>query len=82
MCYKLLQFYDANNGPFYFGEPISEAELRDGRIVQYFENARFEWRPNQPSDLQIGLTDLGRVATENIRALPPKPGWNKSGASP
>ena len=44
VCYKLLQFYDANNGPVYFGEPISNAELRDGRIVQYFENARLGGR--------------------------------------
>jgi len=82
VCYKLLQFYDANNGPFYFGEPISDAELHDGRIVQYFDNARFEWRPNLPSDLQIGLTDLGRVAMPIYIGINPKPALEQIGRKP
>lgn len=72
VCYKLLQFYEANNGPVYFGDPISDAETRDGRVVQYFENARFEWRPNLPPDLQIGLTDLGRLAMQKYLGISPR----------
>lgn len=69
VCYKFLQFYDANAGLTYFGLPITEAQYRDGYVVQYFENARFEWRPNLPSDLQVGLTDLGRLAMQKYTGV-------------
>ena len=69
VCYKFLQFYDANDGLTYFGLPITEAQYRDGYIVQYFENARFEWRNNLPSDLQVGLTDLGRLAMQKYTGV-------------
>ena len=62
VCYKFMQFYDENNGTVYFGQPVTEAQYREGAVVQYFEYARFEWRPNLPADLQVGLTDLGRQA--------------------
>lgn len=69
VCYKFLQFYDANGGTTYFGLPITEAFYRDGYVVQYFENARFEWRPNLPSDLQVGLADLGRQAMQKYTGM-------------
>ena len=72
VCYKFLQFYDANNGPEYFGDPISDPELRDGRIVQYFYQARMEYRPNQPSEMMIGLTNLGRLAMQKYTGVAPK----------
>ncbi|NLG97240.1 MAG: hypothetical protein GX491_07765 [Chloroflexi bacterium] len=61
VCYAFLQFYDRNNGPLYFGEPIAEAEFVDGRLVQYFENARMEWRPEKPAGQRVVLTDIGRI---------------------
>ncbi len=82
VCYKLLQFYDAYDGPTYFGQPISDAELRDGRIVQYFEFARFEYRQNQPSELQVGLTDLGRVAMQKYQGITPRSGPEQIGRKP
>jgi hypothetical protein len=72
VCYKFLQFYDANAGSTYFGLPITEAFYREGYVVQYFENARFEWRPNLPSDLQVGLADLGRQAMQKYTLNPVK----------
>jgi hypothetical protein len=61
VCYAFLQFYDANNGPVYFGNPISDVEIRDGRYVQYYERARMEWQPDNPNDHHVALTDLGAI---------------------
>jgi len=73
VCYMFLSFYDANHGSTYFGEPIANAEIRDGRTVQYFENARLEWRPNMPTDQQIGVSDLGTIALAKYVGEAPKP---------
>lgn len=61
VCYAFLQFYDGNNGAVYFGEPVSQPEIIDGRLVQYFERARMEWRPEMPNGQRVALTDLGRL---------------------
>jgi hypothetical protein len=61
VCYAFLEFYDAHGGPAQFGLPISEFEVRSNRIVQYFENARFEWYPERPGGQRVVITDLGRV---------------------
>jgi len=61
VCYAFLQFYDGNNGNVYFGNPISDIEIRDGRYVQYFERARLEWQPDNPTDQHVALTDLGTI---------------------
>ena len=65
LCYAFLRFYDANNGEEYFGYPISDLEVRDGRYVQYFERARMEWRPENPTGQRVTLTDLGRLYFDN-----------------
>jgi hypothetical protein len=60
ICYAFRDFYDANGGLAQFGEPISNIQLMDdGRMVQYFQNARFEWQPGRPEGSYIVLTDLG-----------------------
>ena len=62
VCYAFLQFYDQYNGSLYFGQPISDLEVReDGRFVQYFENVRMEWHPNAPEGEKVVLTHLGRM---------------------
>jgi hypothetical protein len=61
VCYAFLQFYDRYNGPVYFGEPISGTESLDGRLVQYFERARMEWRSDRPTGERVVLTELGRI---------------------
>jgi hypothetical protein len=61
VCYAFLQFYDGNNGPVFFGNPVSNVEIRDGRYVQYFERARMEWQPDNPSDQHVALTHLGAI---------------------
>nr|QCO92858.1 hypothetical protein [uncultured bacterium] len=61
VCYAFLQFYDANNGTRYLGEPISNAQIYEGRIIQNFEYSRLEWRPEMPSGQKVGVADLGRI---------------------
>jgi hypothetical protein len=69
VCYNFLQFYEANNGPVYFGDPISDVLMQDGRMVQYFENSRLEYRPNA-GDQIIGLTNIGRIAMKKYFGMP------------
>jgi hypothetical protein len=59
VCYAFLDFYDRHGGQKQFGLPISNAELHDGRMVQYFQNARFEYYPELPASQRIVLTQLG-----------------------
>jgi hypothetical protein len=66
VCFAFLEFFEQNGGVARFGYPISPFEFRNNQIVQYFENARFEWRPNLPEDQRIGLTDLGRIYFDQI----------------
>jgi lipoprotein-anchoring transpeptidase ErfK/SrfK len=66
-----FRFYWENRGGVeVFGYPITEQFDENGRLVQYFERARFEYAPeNNPygsavSTLDVQLSDLGRqVAT-------------------
>ena len=61
VCFTFLDFYRANSGAEQFGNPISPFEYRENLIVQYFENARFEWRADRPEGQRVVLTDLGRI---------------------
>ncbi|MBC7879462.1 MAG: hypothetical protein H7Y59_20025 [Anaerolineales bacterium] len=57
-----LKFYNANsNATFLYGYPITEEfASKDGRTVQYFQRARFEYRADLPAGERIQLTQLGR----------------------
>jgi hypothetical protein len=59
VCFAFLDFYKAHDGEIYFGLPISNLEYVDGRYVQYFENSRFEWRPESIAGRRVALTNLG-----------------------
>ncbi len=78
VCYSFLEFYNANGGLAQFGAPISNLELQDGRMVQYFQRARFEWRPDLPAQQKVSLGSLGRqyfsMRRENPSLLLPDPG--------
>ena len=66
VCFAFLEFFEQNGGVEQFGHPISPFEFRNGQIVQYFENARFEWRPGLDESQRIGLTDLGRIYFDQL----------------
>ena len=65
-----LTFWRERGGVLIFGYPLSEEIVEDGRIVQYFERARFEYHPDRlGQDGQIQLSLLGRELTTD-RAFP------------
>jgi len=57
-----LKFYSSNsNALFLYGYPITEEYVnKDGRTVQYFQRARFEYRGDLPEGQRVQLTQLGR----------------------
>ncbi|NCC33394.1 MAG: murein L,D-transpeptidase [Chloroflexia bacterium] len=55
-----LNFWRANGQIHTFGYPLTEEFVEAGRIVQYFERARFEYHPELPADEQVQLGLLGR----------------------
>lgn len=71
VCYAFLQLYDSYKGQIYFGQPIANAEVIDGRLVQYFENVRMEWRSEMPMGQRVVLTELGRINYQLHGGTPP-----------
>jgi hypothetical protein len=61
VCYAFLDYFNTYGGINQFGLPISGLEVKNGRMVQYFEQARFEWHPDKPSGEKVVLSDLGRL---------------------
>ena len=60
VCYDFLTFFDKNGGVPQFGYPISNFEVHDGWIVQYFQRARFEWHPENRRGNWVTVSNLGR----------------------
>ncbi len=61
VCYAFLEFFDKHGGIVQFGYPISEIEIHENRLVQYFQRARFEWHPELPAGQRVVLTHLGDI---------------------
>jgi hypothetical protein len=62
ICYEFLTYFDEHGGQSRFGNPISGSEFQPGgRLVQYFERARFEWHPELAAGLNVMLADLGGI---------------------
>lgn len=61
-----LQFYESVKDPrLVFGYPISEQfTSKDGKTVQYFQRARFEFHAELPEGQRVQLTALGRESYE------------------
>lgn len=59
VCYTFLDFFEENGGAALFGYPISNFEFHDGRIIQYFQRARFEWHPDDLHGESVQLANLG-----------------------
>jgi hypothetical protein len=55
-----LRFFNTRGGLEIFGYPLTEAFLEGGRLVQYFQRARMESRPENPdpNKIQLGLLAL------------------------
>jgi hypothetical protein len=62
ICYEFLAFFSEHGGQDRFGNPISGSEFQpDGRLVQYFKRARFEWHPELAAGQNVMLADLGGI---------------------
>jgi hypothetical protein len=78
VCLAFLEYYLANGAVSQFGFPISNFRVEDGRIVQYFNRAKFTWLPNGAPGQRVQLSDLGRIYfyqhLENPELLEPEEG--------
>lgn len=57
-----LWFWEHNGGLPIFGYPLTEELVEDGRTVQYFERAVFEYHPENPPEWQVLLRRIGAEA--------------------
>ena len=55
-----LDFWRANNGIANYGYPISPEIQENGRTVQYFSYARFEYWPEDPNGIVVQLGKIGQ----------------------
>ncbi|MCL5961748.1 MAG: L,D-transpeptidase [Chloroflexi bacterium] len=78
LAFDFLRFWQDKGGEAAFGKPISEELQEDGRTVQYFEQARFEYHSDYPDDSKVTLTPLGlrfaKVRGFDTSPKPPLPG--------
>lgn len=66
-----LRFHDARGGLDVFGHPRTEEILEDGKMVQYFQRARFEHHPDKAgSPYEVQLTLLGDQLSAERRPFP------------
>lgn len=56
---EFSHYFQENDGLAFFGYPISEMYILDGRFVQHFERAAIVWDGSKPVGFQYGLADLG-----------------------
>lgn len=65
-----VAYFVAHGGEAHFGYPITYAYAENGFLVQYFQNARLEWHPenNDPYKIQLGL-----LAEQMKKRQPPLP---------
>lgn len=74
LAYGFKEFWETHGGVEIFGYPISEEFVENGRTVQYFERARFEYDPNAEDDeARVLLGLLGREALQRMGWLPRPP---------
>lgn len=66
-----LAYYDSNpNAMFLYGYPITEEFIsKDGKMAQYFQRARFEYRADLPAGQRVQVTQLGRATYISTGAL-------------
>jgi hypothetical protein len=58
VCDQFLQFFETRGGLETLGFPLSERHndpAHGGLLVQYFQNARMEWHPDNPEPYQVQL---------------------------
>jgi hypothetical protein len=75
VCFAFEDFFESEGGIGQFGYPISNFEVHENLIVQYFQRARFEWHPEELPEGGVSLSNLGLryfyVRGEDIKFLIP-----------
>ena len=80
VSYGFLEYFRARGGIDIFGYPISAQAVENGIVVQYFQRARLEWRPDNPARYRVqpGLIGLeyylrryGQVPVPTAAPTPP-----------
>ncbi len=62
---QIKRFFDAHGGVAIFGQPLTELIVgADGLQVQYFERARFEYRPEVHDEGRVSITRAGAILAE------------------
>ncbi|MHB1416726.1 MAG: hypothetical protein ACYC1C_15885 [Chloroflexota bacterium] len=59
VAFAFKGFWETRGGLEVFGYPISEQLVENGLVVQYFQRARMEWHPQNPTGQQVVLGNLG-----------------------
>ena len=74
-----LDFWRANDGIANYGYPITPEVTLNGRIVQYYEYARFEYVPDDPNGVVVRLGRIGEELRPKAvqRVSFPTPGASK-----
>lgn len=70
---NFLQYWNRFGGLPTFGYPITDELQEEGATVQYFERARFEWRPGswpERNDILLGLLGVEYAQDEGLLGLP------------
>lgn len=77
LCNGFRDYWNTYGGLPVFGYPMSEELQENGRVVQYFERARFEWYPENAGtvyEVQLGRLGADRAAKDKVDTAPaPKP---------
>ena len=63
--FAFLTFWETRGALDRFGFPLSQEVTENGRTVQYFQRARFEWVPAAPEGQRVQLAAVG---TELLRS--------------
>lgn len=61
LCIEFRDYWVQNGGLDRFGYPITEFTVENGYVVQYFQRARFEWRPEKPEGQNVQVAALGVI---------------------
>ncbi|OAN47397.1 sortase [Chloroflexus islandicus] len=76
LAYAFREFYDRQGGLPIFGYPLTEVFIEDGRPVQYFERARFEWHAD------LALVQVGHLGRWAAAAYADHPAFTPLPAAP
>ncbi len=67
VCNAFLTYFRDNDGLTVFGYPISESVIENDCIVQYFQRAKMEWRPEMPAFQKVQLASIGLLAFDYLK---------------